>query len=139
MAESQRPAWVKWIVLGCVGLIVVGLSVAAGVVALVMGSLKQSDAYKEALDKVRADAAAVEALGEPIEPGFFLSGTVNVSGPSGDANLSIPLHGPRGKGTLYLEATKQAGRWKYSLLELAVAGGGGGGGEGQRIDLLAEE
>ena len=137
MTESQRPAWVKWIVLGCVGLIVVGLCVAAGIVALVMGSLKQSDAYKTALEKVHGSAAAVEALGEPIEPGFFLSGTVNVNGPSGDAVLSIPVHGPRGKGTLYLEATKQAGRWKYSLLELAVAGSGGG--EERRFDLLAEE
>lgn len=137
MTESQRPAWVKWIVLGCVGLIVVGLCVAAGIVALVMGSLKQSDAYKSALEKVQASPAAVEALGEPIEPGFFLSGSVNVSGPLGDAVLSVPLHGPRGKGTLYLEAAKQAGRWKYSLLELAIAGSGGG--EEQRIDLLAEE
>lgn len=137
MTESQRPAWVKWIVLGCVGLIVVGLCVAAGIVALVMGSLKQSDAYKTALEKVQASPAAVEALGEPIEPGFFLSGSVNVNGPSGDAVLSVPVHGARGKGTLYLEATKQAGRWKYSLLELAVAGSGGG--EEQRIDLLAEE
>jgi hypothetical protein len=133
MSEEKRPAWVKWVVLGCVGLIVVGLCAAAGIVALVMGSLKQSDAYKEALDKVRGDGAAVEALGEPIEPGFFLSGTVNVSGPSGDAVLSIPLQGPKGKGTLYLEATKSAGRWTYSLLELAVEG------VDERVDLLAEE
>jgi hypothetical protein len=113
--------------------LVVGLSVAAGIVALVMGSLKQSDAYKEALNRVRADAAAVEALGEPIEPGFLLSGSVNVSGPSGDAVLSIPLQGPKGRGTLYLEATKRAGRWEYSLLELAVDV------RAERIDLLAEE
>ena len=133
MTESNRPAWVKWIGLGCLGLfLAVGLAVWA-FVSLIMGSLKQSDAYKEALNKVRADAAAVEALGEPIEAGFFLSGSVNVSGPSGDAVLAIPLEGPKGEGTLYLEATKQAGRWKYSLLELAVDG------REERIDLLPEE
>ena len=139
MTEEKRPAWVKWVVLGCVGLIVIVALAIWGFVALIMGSLKQSDAYKEALAAVRADAAAVEALGEPIEPGFFLSGSVNVSGPSGDAELSIPLHGPRGKGKLYLEATKRAGRWEYSLLELAVTRGGGGGGQDERIDLLAKK
>ena len=133
MAEEKRPAWVKWVVLGCVGLIAIVALAVWGFVALIMGSLKQSDAYKEALAAVRADSAAVEALGEPIEPGFFLSGSVNVSGPSGEAELLIPLHGPRGKGTLYLEATKRAGRWEYSLLELAVDG------TEKRIDLLAEE
>ncbi len=133
MTEAKRPAWVKWIVLGCVGLIVIVALVVWGFVALVMGSLKQSDAYKEALAKVRAESAAVEALGEPIEPGFFLSGSVNVSGPTGDASLSIPLSGPGGKGKLYLEATKRAGRWEYSLLELAVDG------KPERIDLLTQE
>lgn len=133
MTESQRPAWVKWVALGCASLFVLGLAIAAGIVALVMNSLKQSDAYKGALAKVRADSAAVSALGEPIEPGFFVTGTVNIDGPSGDAVLSIPLHGPVGEGTLYLEATKQAGRWTYSLLELAVAD------SQERIDLLPVE
>ena len=133
MAEPKAKPWIKWVVLGCSGLILLVVLGVAGVVSLVMGSLKQSDAYKEALAAVRSNPAAVEALGEPIEPGFFLSGSVNVTGPAGEAVLSIPLHGPRGKGTLYLEATKRAGRWEYSLLELAVAG------KEERIGLLAEE
>jgi hypothetical protein len=133
MTEEKRPAWVKWVVLGCVGLIVVAALAVWGFVALIMGSLKQSDAYEGALEKVLASPAAVAALGQPIEPGFFLSGSVDVSGPSGEADLSIPLHGPNGKGKLYLEATKRAGRWEYSLLELAIDG------RQERIDLLAEE
>jgi len=122
MTESNRPAWVKWVVLGCVGMILVALCIAASVIALVMGSLKESDAFKGGLAAVRENRAAVAALGEPIEAGFFLSGSVNVTGPSGEAVLAIPVSGPRGKGTLYLEATKRAGRWEYSLLELAVEG-----------------
>ena len=132
MTESNRPAWVKWVGLGCVGLfVVVGLAV-WGFVNLIMGSLKQSDAYKEALSKVQSSPAAIAALGEPIEAGFFLSGSVEVSGPSGEAELAIPVEGPQGEGTLYLEATKRAGRWEYALLELAVDG------REERIDLLAE-
>ena len=133
MTESKRPAWVKWVALGCVGLFVVVVLVLWAFVNLIMGSLKQSDAYKEALAKVQSSPAAIAALGEPIEPGFFLSGSVHVSGPSGEAELSIPVAGPQAEGTLYLEATKRAGKWEYALLELAVDG------RGERIDLLAGE
>ena len=133
MTDSTRPAWVRWVALGCVGLFVfVGLVVWA-FVNLILGSLKQSGAYTDALAKVRADPAAIAALGRPIEPGFFVSGSVNVSGPSGEAELAILVEGSRGEGTLYLEATKRAGEWEYALLELAVDG------REDRIDLLAEE
>lgn len=133
MSESKRKPWVKWIVLGCSGLIVVAVLVVAGVVSLVMGAVKKSGAFQEALERARVHPAAVAALGEPIEPGFFVSGSVNVEGPSGQAELAIPLHGPRGKGTLYVEASKRADRWEFALLELDVAG------QEARIHLLAQE
>lgn len=133
MSESKRKPWVKWIVLGCSGLIVVAVLVVAGVVSLVMGAVKKSGAFQEALERARVHPAAVAALGEPIEPGFFVSGSVNVEGPSGQAELAIPLHGPLGKGTLYVEASKRADRWEFALLELDVAG------QEARIHLLAQE
>ncbi len=132
MAEPKK-SWVKWVVLGCSGLIVLGVLAAAVLVSLVMGGVKKSGAYQEAMSKVRASRPAIAALGEPIESGFFVAGSVNVEGPSGEAELSIPLSGQRGKGTLYVEAKKRAGRWEFALLELAVAG------QETRIDLLAEE
>ncbi len=132
MAEPKK-SWVKWVVLGCSGLLVVAIVAAAGCMSLIMGSVKKSGAYQEAMATVRANPAAITALGEPIEAGFFVSGSVSVTGPTGEANLSIPLHGPKGKGTLYVEATKRAGRWEFALLELEVAG------QEARIPLLAQE
>jgi Cytochrome oxidase complex assembly protein 1 len=41
--------------------------------------------------------AVIEALGSPIKEGFFVSGNTNVNGASGEANLSIPISGPREK------------------------------------------
>ena len=69
-------------------------------------------------------------LGEPVKAGWLVSGNVNVNGPSGEANLSVPLSGPHGKGTLYLTAHKRAGRWEYEVLEVEVEG------RQDRIDLL---
>ena len=61
---------------------------------------------------------------------MFLSGKTNVNGASGEADLAIPISGPKGKAKVYAVATKRAGRWTYSTLEVAVDG------RNDRIDLL---
>ena len=47
-----------------------------------------------------------------------------------EANLSIPISGPKGKGTIYVAANKSLGRWNYSGLIVEIAK------THQRIDLL---
>ena len=100
-------------------------------VTLLFGTMKTSGAYKDALTKARADSAVVQALGSPIKEGFFVSGSVNVSGSSGDADLSIPISGPNGKATVYVKATKSMGEWQFQELAVQVKQ------TGERIDLLA--
>jgi len=91
--------------------------------------LKQSDAYKMAVARAKADSRVVAALGTPIEEGWYLSGKTNVNGGSGDADLSIPVSGPKGKGTIYAVATKSAGEWTYSKLQVKIES------TGETIDL----
>ena len=74
----------------------------------------------------------IEVLGSPITDGFLVSGNTNVNGASGEANLSIPVSGPKGKGTIYAAATKSLGRWNYSGLVLEIEK------THQRINLLEE-
>jgi hypothetical protein len=62
----------------------------------------------------------------------MLSGNININGPSGNANLAIPLSGPKASATLYVVAEKRAGKWEYSTMEVAPEG------QGERIDLLAK-
>ena len=95
--------------------------------------MKSSDAYKGALARAKAEPAVVAALGSPIEDGMFVSGSTNVNGASGNANLAIPIHGPKGKATLYVVAEKSLGAWNYSNLVVEVKD------TKQRIDLLHEE
>lgn len=102
----------------------------AFVLTIVFGVMKSSDVYKEALARAEASPAVAEALGTPIKAGYFTSGNINVNGPSGNADLSIPISGPKGKGTIYVEAGKSADRWSFSLLEVEIAG------TQERIDLL---
>jgi hypothetical protein len=102
------------------------------IVSFVFGAIRSSDAYKTALAKAKTDPRVVNSLGSPITGGFFVSGTTNVSGSSGQADLTVPISGPKGKGTIYFVASKFAGKWTFSKLMVEVAD------TGQRIDLIED-
>jgi hypothetical protein len=94
--------------------------------------MKSSDAYKSALARAKADPRVVNALGSPITDGFFVSGNTNVSGSSGSADMTIPISGPKGKGTIYFVASKFMGKWTFSKMVVEIAQ------TGQRIDLVED-
>ncbi|PYJ09923.1 MAG: hypothetical protein DMF06_08250 [Verrucomicrobia bacterium] len=136
-ATPQRPGWWgrnwKWFVpTGCLGMLLLAAGFGFFIVTMVFGMMKQSDAYKMALARAKADPRVVAALGSPIEDGYFATGTTNVSGSSGQADMNVSLSGPRGKGTLYFVASKFAGEWTFSKLMVEIAG------TGQRIDLVQD-
>ena len=138
---QPQPSWWsrnwKWAApAGCLVLLLPPLLLTGfvgGILAIVFGSMKSSDVYQQAYTLAKSHPAVIEALGEPVEDGLFMGGNISVSGPSGSADISIPLHGPKGKGTIYAVASKSAGRWEYRTLEVAVEG------REDRIDLLAAE
>jgi len=105
-------------------------SFVGGVLFLVESSFQHSDFYTQALARARANPQVAEKIGQPLKAGWLASGNINSSGPSGDANISIPLSGPQGKGTLYVVAKKSAGVWELETLQVEIAG------EAERIDLL---
>ena len=116
--------------LGCFTAALMFLVFAGSIVVIVFSAMKSTDVYKEALARAKANPAVIEALGSPIKDGFLVSGNSNVNGASGESNLAIPISGPKGKGTIYVSATKSLGRWVYSGLVVEVSG------THKRIDLL---
>ena len=80
-------------------------------VMIVFSAIKSTDLYKDPLARAKTHPAVIEALGSPIREGFLVSGNTNVNAASGEGNLSIPISGPKGKGTIYVAATKSLGRW----------------------------
>jgi hypothetical protein len=135
---TPRPNWWKrnwnWFVpVGCFGMLVLFVSFVASVALIVFSAMKSTDVYKEALARAKANPAVIEGLGSPITEGFLVSGNTNVNGASGEANLSIPISGPNGKGTIYLAANKSLGRWNYSGLIVEITK------THQRIDLLQSQ
>lgn len=122
--------WMWFVPTGCVAMVALVVAFIAAIVLVVFGAMKSSDAYKTAVAQARVHPEVIAALGTPIEEGMFVSGKTNVEGSSGQADLTIPISGPKGKAKIYAVATKTAGRWKYSTLEVEVTG------RDERIELL---
>lgn len=124
----------RWAVpLGCLVAIVVIVVFFGGIFFIAFSALKYSGIYVESLKQAHASPAVLQALGEPIEEGFFVFGSIHVNGPSGEADIAIPISGPKGAGTIYAVGTKSAGIWHFELLEVDIEGSEG------RIDLLDDK
>ena len=93
-----------------------------GILYVILSSFTSSPVYIEALKAARADSRVVETLGEPIQPGLFVTGSMEEQGISGDANLIIPISGSRKSGTLYAAARKGNGVWQFYTLAVQVDG-----------------
>lgn len=135
MNAPQATSWWsrnwKWFVpVGVLTLLALMAGGVALLLYLVFSLMKSSDAYKTAMAAAQANPAVEAAIGKPIKAGWFVSGNINTSGPSGHAELSIPLSGPKGKGTLYVVENKSLGRWEVAQLVLEVEA------DGRRLDLL---
>src|SRR5947207_4534450 len=114
----------KWFVpTGCLTLIAMAVLFVACIVFFVFSIMKSSDVYKISLARAKSDQRVVAALGTPISEGMFTSGKTSVNGPSGEADIAIPISGPKGKGTIYAVGTKSAGKWEFSKLAVQVDGG----------------
>jgi hypothetical protein len=128
-----QPGWWsrnwKWFVpTGCLTLIAIGVAFFVCIFFVVFSVLKSSDVYKTALTRAKNDQRVVATLGSPIKDGLVPSGKTNVNGASGEADIAIPISGPKGKATIYAVGTKSAGKWEFSKLAVQIEGG-------QLIDL----
>lgn len=136
--ETDKPRknwwgrnWLWVVPTGCLTAIVVVVAIPVLLVVLVFGFLKSNNAYTGSLAIVEADAAVQSALGMPIEAGWLVSGSINVSGGSGDADLSYDVAGPQGRATVYVTAQRQAGTWQYDSLRVHLHA------DDRELDLLA--
>ena len=125
--RATQRNWAKWGVIVWLGsMVVMGL-----IFVVVFGLLKDSDAYKLAQARLNGDARVIEVVGKPMSTGFPM-GQFHVSGPRGAASLSFGVKGPKGKGTAFIEASKELGQWKLDRMVFEAEG------TGQRIDLTPE-
>jgi Cytochrome oxidase complex assembly protein 1 len=128
----QRKSWLgrNWIWL-LVVMFVCGVVLVLGIFTLIMGAMRSSDVVKEGVARAQSNPLVVQRLGTPISQGWLVSGSINVSTGSGNADVAVPISGPKGNGTVYVTGQKIAGIWTYSVIQAAIEG------SGERIDLLS--
>src|ERR1051325_2359245 len=118
-----RRNWMWLVPTGCLSLLLLLAVFIGSIMFLVFSAVKSTDVYQAAVARAKADLTVRATLGDDVHQGMFLSGNTNVNGASGQADLSIPISGSKGKGTIYVVATKSAGEWNYSQLVVKTEGG----------------
>lgn len=130
--QPKKTNPLVWIGLGC-GILFfafIGFIVFIGVV--VIGSFRSSDPYQQGVRRAQSDPRVVEALGQPIKVGWFISGSINTQNDRGEANLTIPISGPKGKAKIYVVGEKRRGLWTYSEMYVTPE-------KGEEINLLGDD
>ncbi|RUW67141.1 cytochrome c oxidase assembly factor Coa1 family protein, partial [Mesorhizobium sp. M1E.F.Ca.ET.063.01.1.1] len=85
--------------------------------------LKGNDAYRMTMDVIRADERVKAAIGDDMTDNFWIGGHINVEASgTGDAQFGIPIHGARGKGTVFSHLVRNAGQWSMRLLVVRIDG-----------------
>lgn len=121
-AEQFRKTQRNWAIAGLV-IWVVGIGGCAATVGSVPYLLKGNDAYRMTMGAVRVDNRVKSAIGDDLADSFWVGGHVNVNvNGSGDAQFSIPIHGSKGKGTVFSNIVRTAGKWSMRLLVVRVDG-----------------
>ena len=126
--SSRKTVWIIVSAVFGVGLLVVLFVV--GIMAAVFGAMKSNEPYRHSVDIAVHDPLVIRALGAPVVPGWLPSGSINLNGDSGEADLSIPLKGSLHSGTLYVTARRAERIWSYQNMAVRVEG------TDKRINLL---
>lgn len=132
--QENSDAVRKGLLFGCGGCGLVGLCVLAfvgGIMVIVFSAMRSSDVCAESFARAQSSAEVKAVLGTPLEMGWFITGSVDSSNGSGEANLSIPISGPQDGGSIHAVAKKVDGVWTYSAMKLTTDK------DGRVIDLLA--
>lgn len=121
-AAHFRKVQRNWAIAGLVVWIgTIGIVVAA--IGSVPFAIRSSEPYRIAMEQVAADQTVAAAIGSDVGSGFWTMGSINVqAGGTGEANLSIPVHGDKGAGTAVVRAVRNGGQWTIRLLVVKVDG-----------------
>jgi Cytochrome oxidase complex assembly protein 1 len=117
--------WIWVVPVGCVTPILLCGGGIVSIALFVFGTLKTSDVYQQALSRATASEEVKKRLGEPVTAGFWVAGAIQISDAAGNADLVIPISGPKGSAVLQAAATKANGKWDFSKLELLAEGATG--------------
>ncbi|MDB6139396.1 MAG: hypothetical protein JWO94_2468 [Verrucomicrobiaceae bacterium] len=117
--RENRTAIKRGVFAGCGGCALIVLAVALFITCLfgfVMHSFRDSDVCTQAMARAASSGEVRAFLGSPVQQGWMINGSINLQNSDGTADVTFPISGPKGSGTLHAEASKKNGTWIFSQL-----------------------
>lgn len=113
----------KWFVPVLVTVVLIVLCVfVVGLFSLINSMFRGSYPYRVAINRANASTDVADRIGKPFKVGWFITGSINYTGPEGNAAFNIPITGAKGRGTIVVIAEKHANHWTFQTLEVDVEG-----------------
>lgn len=127
MTQSELMAWEvkarRWLVLGLVGVVMGVFGIGWMTLQISYTMLKKSEVMKVAVERLFGDERVKQALGEPLQLGWAVTGELEDGADGGRARLEFSMRGSRRVAQVILRAERQGGgEWKYLLLEVRSSG-----------------
>ena len=119
---SKTATWVKV----CIGLGVFVTTMVVFGVSLwfsIEKMMRSSDVYQQAMQQAQHSPCVVAKLGTPIISKGSINGNISTQGDHGDAELEIPVSGPKAEGSLHAIANKGDGTWTFTDLTVEYSEG----------------
>jgi hypothetical protein len=120
--KSRKKMWVIIIlsvllaifllIVGCCGLLYFGVTKA----------LKSSQVYVLSIQRAQNSPCAISKLGTPIAAQGLPQGSSSENNGSGSADLTIPITGPQGTGSLHTIASRENSVWTLTSVTLTAGG-----------------
>src|SRR5262249_54574128 len=121
-AASSRGCW-KPLFAMIFGLFVLGLVFFAAMFGLVFLKLKNSEPARMAVQSLRQNPAAAQALGEIQRTGWPIGSFSVEGGGSGQASFSISVRGTKARGKYYATLLRENNVWRLQSSRLQLADG----------------
>ena len=120
--KSRKKMWIIIILSVLLGLF---LLIAGCCTLLFFGvskALKSSQVYVLSVKRAQDSPCAVSKLGQPIVSSGMPQGSINENNSSGAADVTIPVSGPQGSGSLHVLGTRDNNVWTLTTVTLNVGG-----------------
>lgn len=126
MENGRQKSWFgrNWLWVlplgGCLGVILLFVFGVGAVFFGVSKIIKESAPYEYAVNEATHSINVKEKLGNVIETDGLFEGNITINNSTGEADLKIPIKGPKGKGTIIVVAEKYGDDWVYEKLYVLI-------------------
>ena len=93
-----------------------------GIFYKITDSIKESEPYTYAFTKAIESEKVISFLGEPIETNGIGTSNFKYNNGQGEARLIIPIKGPKGEGSITVDAENPNDTWIYNQLFVIIKG-----------------